>query len=123
MQTWEVWFPDAAATGLLVARCRIEPADVIWVHAAPARIAVVVRDGLDRPIAHAAALERHGGDSPMCRLALEDGELTREDRFPTEADTGAVVVLPGGEAGILQQWWNAPDGNAWRWSVEFQNHR
>jgi hypothetical protein len=33
------------------------------------------------------------------------------------------VVLPGGEAGVLTAWWNAEDGSAWRWSVEFSNRR
>lgn len=29
METWEVWFPAAAANGLLVARARINPTDVL----------------------------------------------------------------------------------------------
>lgn len=42
-QTWELWFPDAAATGLLFARARIPPTAVLWVHAAPPTLAVTVR--------------------------------------------------------------------------------
>jgi hypothetical protein len=33
------------------------------------------------------------------------------------------VLLPGGEVGILKQWWNAEDESAWRWQVEFSNHK
>lgn len=48
MHTWEVWYPNAAATGLLIARARIDPTVVLWVHAAPERLAVTVREGDDR---------------------------------------------------------------------------
>jgi hypothetical protein len=48
--------------------------------------------------------------------------ISREDRWPAAADVGAVVILPGGEAGELKSWWNADDGSAWRWQVEFYNH-
>lgn len=33
--TWELYYPRAAATGLPFARARIDPADVLSVHAAP----------------------------------------------------------------------------------------
>ena len=59
----------------------------------------------------------------MTRFALADGVVRREDRWPTDADLGAIVILPGGEAGVLTAWWNAEDGSAWRWSVEFSNAR
>jgi hypothetical protein len=49
--------------------------------------------------------------------------MQREDRWPTEADLGSLVILPGGEVGTLVEWWNAPEGNEWRWRVEFYNHR
>ena len=71
VQTWELWFPDAAATGLLFARARIAPADVLWVHAAPPTLAVTVRDGDDRILACADNLARHGERLPMTRLARE----------------------------------------------------
>ena len=31
MEAWEVWFPAAEANGLLVARARIDPGQVLWV--------------------------------------------------------------------------------------------
>ncbi len=35
LQTWELWYPDAAANGLPVARARIDPVEVVWAHAVP----------------------------------------------------------------------------------------
>ena len=121
--TWELYYPEAAATGLPIARARIAPADTVWVHAAPPVLAVTVREGDDRIIARGEPLARVGPYVPMTRLARSGDAIVREDRWPTDADLGAVVILPGGEAGILTAWWNAPDGSEWRWSVEFANRR
>ncbi|MBA2632491.1 MAG: hypothetical protein H0U86_05765 [Chloroflexi bacterium] len=123
LQTWELWYPAAAATGLEFARGRIDPTEVLWVHAAPERLAVTVRTGDDRVIARGEPLEREGPGLPMTRLTLVGDEVRREDRWPTPADLGALVILPGGEVGVLTAWWNAEDGSAWRWSVEFSNQR
>ena len=123
VQTWELWYPEAGATGLELARARIDPTDVLWVHAAPPTLAVTVRDGDDRVTGRGEPLQRIGEQLPMTRLTLRDGTVSREDRWPTEADLGALVILPGGEVGTLTEWWNAPDGSEWRWQVEFYNHR
>jgi hypothetical protein len=123
VQTWDLWYPAAAATGLPFARGRLDPTDVLWVHAAPETLAVTVRDGDDRVVARADALKRRGEQLPTTRLAIEGNRLVREDRFPTTGDLGACVILPGGEVGTLVEWWNAPDGSEWRWRVEFYNHR
>ena len=123
LHTWELWYPDAAATGLPVARATIDPAEVVWAHAVPIRVSVTVRQGDDQVIARGEALERSGNYLPMTRLVLDGATVTREDRWPTSADLGAIVILPGGEAGVLTAWWNAEDGSAWRWSVEFSNRR
>jgi hypothetical protein len=123
VHTWEIWYPGAGATGLAVARARIDPADAVWAHAVPRKVAVTVRQGDDRVIARGEPLERSGPYLPMTRLALEGDAIGREDRWPTDDDLGAIVILPGGEAGVLTAWWNAEDGSAWRWSVEFSNRR
>jgi len=123
VHTWELWYPAAAATGMEFARGRIDPTDVLWVHAAPERLAVTVREGDDRVIARGEDLRRDGRYLPMTRLTLNGDEVRREDRWPTESDLGSLVILPGGEVGVLTAWWNAPDGSAWRWSVEFSNRR
>jgi hypothetical protein len=122
MQTWELWYPEAAATGLPFARGRMDPTDVLWVHAAPPNLAVTVRDADGNLVAQGENLKRRGERTPMTRLARQGNQLRREDRFPTQADLGALVILPGGEVGVLKAWWNAPDQSEWRWQVEFYNH-
>lgn len=123
METWELWYPGAAATGLPFARSRIDPAEVVWVHATPEIVAVTVRDADGNVIAESQELRRAGERFPMTRLAKQGRELAREDRWPTPSDLGAVVILPGGEAGTLERWWHAEDGSEWRWQVEFYNHQ
>lgn len=123
LHTWEVYYPEAAATGLPFARCRIDPTDVLWLHSAPEKLAVTVREGDDRVIARGEPLERVGDKFPMTRLVRTADTIRREDRFPTQADLGELVLLPGGEVGHLRAWWNAADGSEWRWQVEFYNHR
>jgi hypothetical protein len=123
LQTWELYYPDAAATGVEVARARIDPTEVVWLHAAPPTLAVTVREGDDRVLARGEPLKRQGERYPMTRLEWKGTAIVREDRWPTDADLGAVVILPGGEAGILKSWWNAADGSEWRWTVEFFNRK
>jgi hypothetical protein len=123
LQTWELWYPAAAATGLEFARGRIDPTDVLWVHAAPDRLAVTVRSGDDRVVARGEPLEREGPQLPTTRLWIEGDTVQREDRWPTDVDLGSLIILPGGEVGTLVAWWNAPDGSEWRWRVEFYNRR
>jgi hypothetical protein len=123
MHTWELWYPAAGATGLLFARGRLDPTTVLWVHAAPDVLAVMVRDDNGLTIASEDELKRAGEQLPMTRLTMVDGRLHREDRWPSDADLGQAVILHGGEVGRLTAWWNAPDGSEWRWSVEFYNHR
>jgi len=122
-QTWEIYYPEAAATGLEIARARIDPTDAVWLHAAPPALAVTVREGDDRVIARGEPLRRAGPYLPMTRLERRGNTVVRTDRWPTDADAGAIVILPGGEAGILKSWWNATDGSEWRWVVEFFNRR
>lgn len=123
LQTWELWYPAAGATGIEFARGRIDPTQVLWVHAAPERLAVTVREGDERVVARGEALKREGSRYPMTRLWIEGSAVRREDRWPTANDIGALVILPGGEVGELLSWWNADDGSAWRWRVEFSNRR
>jgi hypothetical protein len=122
-QTWDLWFPEAGATGLSFARGRVDPVEVMWVHAAPATVAVTVLDDKRHVVATGENLKRAGEQLPMTRLAIRGGTVVREDRWPTEADLGQLVILPGGEVGRLIEWWNADDGSEWRWRVEFYNHR
>jgi hypothetical protein len=122
METWELWFPAAAANGLLFARSRIEPCDAVWVHSPPELLSVVVRDGEEGIISQAGELRREGPRFPMARLQRAGMSIQREDRWPVADDIGALVILPGGEVGELKRWWNAGDGSEWRWQLEFYNH-
>jgi hypothetical protein len=122
METWELWFPAAAANGLLFARSRIEPSVAVWVHSPPELLSVVVRDGEAGVLSKAGELRREGPHVPMARLQRAGMSIRREDRWPAEGDIGALVILPGGEVGELKGWWNADDGSEWRWTLEFYNH-
>jgi hypothetical protein len=121
-QTWDLWIPDAASRGVSFARGVMQPADEVIVHSAPAVLRVEVRDEHGGTVAFGDQLERQA-DSPMTRLRLRDGKVEREETWPTDADEGRPVILPGGEVGILEKWWNAADHSEWRWKVEFYNHR
>jgi len=122
-ETWELSYPEAASTGLPFARGRMDPTDVLWVHAAPPVLDVVVSDAGDRAVARGDSLARSGERFPMTRLSRAGDRVAREDRWPDQRDLGSRVILPGGEVGTLKAWWNAGDGSEWRWQVEFYNHR
>jgi len=123
MHRWELWYPEAAATGLLVARGQLDPTDVLWTHAVPDILSIVVRDTANTVVAQGEHLRRTGDRLPMTRLRRNGDRISREDRWPMDSDLGAMVILPGGEVGMLKAWWHAEDGSAWRWTVEFFNRR
>lgn len=123
LETWDLWLPGPGATGLPFARSRVNANDTrdrVLVHAAPTRLQVTVRDAAGNMIATGDGLERHQ-PGPMSFLIRHGATITLEDGWPTEQDIGRVVILPGGEAGILKSWWNADDRKEWRWDVEFYN--
>ena len=116
-EVWDIWFPEAGATGISFARSRVEAeaaGDRLLVHAAPPKFDVSVRDTEGRLIAHGTGLER-GEPGPMTALIRRGGEIALEDVWPDDDDLGRLVILPGGEAGILRAWWHAPDHSEWRW--------
>ncbi len=122
MEIWDLWFPEAGATGLPFARGRLDTTNVLWAHAVPPNLDVTVRDDQDRVVATGKGLKRAGERFPLTRLSRRGDAIVREDRWPTQADLGAPVIMPGGEVGILIAWWNAEDGSEWRWRVELYNH-
>lgn len=124
-ETWDLWFPQAGATGMSFARVNVDAdvaAERVLVHAAPPVLDVTVRDERGSPTAQAEGLERTAG-GPMTCLHRKDGEIRLEELWPGDAELGLLVILPGGEAGILQSWWHADDHSEWRWQLEFYNHR
>lgn len=120
LEFWTVWYPKATATGMLVGRGLIDPTQTLLVHAVPDVISVEVSSRDGRRLAYGRDLTRTL-ESPMCRLTRKGESVVREDIWPTEADLGLPVLLPGGEVGILQSWWHAEDKKEWRWQVEFYN--
>ena len=122
METWELWYPKASAAGLSFSRSEIDPQETVLVHAAPDTLRVIVRseDGTLKAEGKELAATL---DSPMARLRCVGGKIEREDVWPTTEDIGRIVLLPGGEAGALLEWWNAPDKSEWRWKIEFYNKK
>ena len=123
IEIWDLWFPGPGATGLSFARCRVngnDAGDRLLVHAAPPKLQVTVRDDAGQVLATGDGLERHQ-PGPMSYLVRRGATITLEDGWPTDQDIGRVVILPGGEAGILKSWWNADDRKEWRWQLEFYN--
>jgi hypothetical protein len=121
MDIWELWYPKSAAAGLPFSRSAIDRQEIVIVHAAPPHLTVEVYNGSGERTAYGKDLESTR-DTPMARLTVRDGEITREDIWPEDEDLGRIVILPGGEAGVLKEWWNAEDHSEWRWQVEFYNH-
>ncbi len=122
LQIWDLWYPQAASTGVAFARGRLDAVNVLLVHAAPPRLTVEVRSEDGKRLAYAQDLPQTA-DRPMARLTLQGEHITRADLWPAQEDIGRLVILPGGEVGQLLSWWNAEDGGEWRWQMEFYNHR
>ena len=122
LQIWDLWYPQAGATGLAFARGRIQATKALLVHAPPPMLTVEVRSESGKRLAYAQDLAQTA-DRPMARLTLERDTITREDLWPVQSDLEQLVILPGGEVGKLISWWNAEDGSEWRWQIEFYNHR
>ena len=122
LEYWEIWYPQAAATGLLIARGQLQRTDTLFLHSAPEVVTVEISDNEGRRLAYGANLERTQ-DSPMCKLRRESDLISREDIWPGAEDFETPVILPGGEVGILKSWWNSEDWMEWRWQVEFYNSR
>jgi hypothetical protein len=119
---WELRNPDGGGMGLEFARGRSAPTEVMLGHALPERVDVEVRDDEGHTVALGRGL-RDERSTPMSRLTLRDGEVSRENIWPGGGDLGRPVILPGGEIGILQSWWNAEDESEWRWVLELHNYR
>lgn len=120
LETWEVWYPAAAANGLLVGKGQLDPTDRLLIHAAPDVITVEIRSKDGGRIAFTKDIKRTQ-ESPMCLLSRDGSIIHRQDVWPGEEHIGLPVMLPGGEVGLLKSWWNAPDHQEWRWQIELYN--
>lgn len=122
LHLWDLWYPQAGATGIPFARGRLDATDILLVHAAPPYLTVEVRSDKGSRLAYSRDLPQTA-DRPMARLTRKGNRVVRLDLWPMKKDIGQLVILPGGEVGVLMEWWNAEDGSEWRWQVEFYNHR
>jgi hypothetical protein len=124
LEHWDLWYPAAGATGMSFARSKVDgevAGDRVLVHAAPPKLDVTVRDEAGKVVAEGHGLER-GQPGPISYLVRDGDSIRLEDGWPGPDDLGLLVILPGGEAGILTSWWHADDRSEWRWQVEFYNH-
>jgi hypothetical protein len=122
LQIWDLWYPQAGATGISFARGRLEETNLLLVHAPPPMLTVELQSEDGKRLAYAPDLAQTA-DCPIARLTVQGENIVREDLWPAKSDIGTLIILPGGEVGKLIQWWNAEDGSEWRWQVEFYNHR
>jgi hypothetical protein len=122
-ETWDLWYPKAAATGLPFARGRVDAgAMVMLVHAVPPVLTVTVRDSQEQLVATGKDLAMTA-DTPITRLTRRGDQIKREDIWPGPGEIGHLVLLPGGEAGVLKAWWHADDQSEWRWQIELYNRK
>ena len=126
LELWDLWFPTAGATGVSFCRSRVDAGaagDRVLVHAAPPKLQVKVFSAESGALLAAGDDLERGAEGPMSFLVRNAGTITLEDGWPSQDDVGRIVLLPGGEAGVLCEWWHADDQSEWRWKVEFYNHK
>lgn len=120
--TWSIRSRDGGMNGLEFCRCLTTGGQAkVLVHAAPAQASVEVVADDGSQVANGDA-DRRGDYSPMTLLELADGSVRRTEVWPDDSLLGTVVLLAGGEAGLLTSWRHADDRSWWQWSIEFSNH-
>lgn len=120
IETWDLWYPKAGATGIPFARGRLDAADILLVHGCPPIITVHVRNDMGKVLARGIDLEKKD-TGPITKLIKRNGKIFLEDIWPTEKEIGLPIILPGGEVGVLKKWWNNNDKSEWKWDCEFYN--
>ena len=81
LEYWEVWYPQAVATGLPFARGKIDSVASMMLHSPPEVLTAEVRNEQGNRIAYGKDLRR-ALVSPMCRLRREGRAIVREDAWP-----------------------------------------
>jgi hypothetical protein len=119
--SWSLRNPDGGMNGLeFAAATTASDQRRVLVHSSPSELEVEVTTGDGDQIVQ-GRVEHQGDESPMSVLDFTDGELSLKGEWLTDEHLGLVVILPGGEAGILKSWEHADDRSWWKWTVEFSN--
>src|SRR3954470_15736064 len=104
IEVWDLWYPKAGATGISFGRGQVATrAEIMLVHAAPEKLTVTIYGSHGEILAKGTDLPMTL-DTPMSRLTRRNNHIEREDIWPSVADLGQLVFLPGGEVGTLKQW-------------------
>ncbi len=91
IELWDLWYPQAASTGIAFARGRLQPTTTLLVHAPPPMLTVEVRNGNGVRLAYSTDLAQTA-DRPMARLTCRNHQIVREDLWPTFNDIGQLVI-------------------------------
>lgn len=67
LQLWDLWYPQAGATGTSFARGRLDPTNILIVHAPPPSLTVEIRSDNGRRLAYSQDLPQTA-DRPMAFL-------------------------------------------------------
>jgi hypothetical protein len=121
-EIWDLWYPKAGATGIAFGRGRMNATGTLLVHAAPPELTVTVRNDTGEVLAEGKNLSQTA-DTPITRLTRHGHQLERSDIWPDASAIGQLVLLAGGEVGVLKAWWHAADHSEWRWQIELYNHK
>jgi hypothetical protein len=119
---WQLRSTEGGSAGLEFARSAVDPSRTVLVHAAPSRLDVEVLANGEHLVAIGRDLRPsdQDGDTPMTRLVIDGTRVLRSQLWPDDADLGSVVLLPGGEAGVLRRWSTDADRSSWMWSLELR---
>ena len=121
--TWSIRSRDGGMNGLEFSRATTAGGFTrALVHAAPAQMSVTIRTDDGDLVAESDA-DRDGDYAPMTLLEIDGRSLRRREVWPTQEHHGMIVLLAGGEVGVLQSWQHADDQTSWRWTIEFSNHQ
>lgn len=120
--TWTIRTRDGGMNGLEYSRCTTAGGfSRVLVHAAPAQASVeVISD--DGSVIAKGDIDRAGDYTPMTLIELGGGAPQRFEVWPDGKLIGSLVLLAGGEAGVLRSWQHADDHSWWRWTLELSNH-